>query len=147
MTRQWKAGSLSELREALASWVAYVCAATGQDPPYKSKTVITEFTDGGHKMARVPTIDIVAVCFGARDLPDRAPFEGVWRFAAAHRDVFTQVPALDDEGSAKAQDEQRTWASVSVGEPILRAYVERVDGFEFDRATFDEVFDAAERDL
>jgi hypothetical protein len=147
MTRQWKAGDLSELREAAATWVAYACAAIGENPPYRSKTVITDFTDGGHKMARVPTIDLVAVCFGARDLPDHAQFEGVWRFAAAHRDVFTQVPALDDESPAKSREEQRTWASVSVGEPILRAYVERVDGFEFDRATFDEVFDAAERDL
>jgi hypothetical protein len=132
---------LRRLRAAAAAWVAEVCQAFETNPPYTRRSVVTAVTATSYETRDALTLDLLAIERRARDL-DLRSFDRMSEIAVGRRDVFQQIAAEDDERGT-----QRIWASSVLGEPILRAYVERAGSMRFDPALFDTVFDDLEREL
>jgi hypothetical protein len=73
---------------------------------------------------------------------DLASFDRVSEIAIQRRDVFPRIPIADNETGT-----QRVWAAVTLGEPILRAYLQRAGRAHFDPALFETLFDELEQQL
>lgn len=130
-----------QLRAAAAAWVADVCRVFGANPPQCRKSVIAWVSPTGYETRDESTLDLLAIERLSRDL-DLPSFDGVSKIAIRRRDIFRLIPAADNDTGT-----QGMWASVALGEPILRAYLERSGRVNFDQVLFDSVFDVLAREL
>lgn len=129
---------LPQLREAMAAWVAAVCATLGADPPMIMRSVVTLRPDG-YETQSEPTLDLVRLARSARRL-------GLTSFAAVNAEVLAHLeryPRIPDQPSRDRSE----WVAALVAEPILSTYIKTIDAVRFDRVTFDRVFDQVELEL